>query len=58
MDGYIFRSLLAMIAPDYAIDVDNNGQLIIYTNLMEINDDKYIPWKEQGESNEQVHSRD
>jgi hypothetical protein len=51
MDGYIFRSLLAMIAPDYAIDVDNNGQLIIYTNLMEINDDKYIQWKE-GESNE------
>jgi hypothetical protein len=52
MDGYIFRSLLAMIAPDYAIDVDNSGQLIIYTNLMEIDDDKYIPWKEEGESNE------
>ncbi len=52
MDGYIFRSLLAMIAPDYVIDVDNSGQLIIYTNLMEIDDDKYIQWKEQGESNE------
>ena len=52
MDGYIFRSLLAMIAPDYAIDVDNSGQLIIYTNLMEIDDDKYIPWKKQGESDE------
>ena len=52
MDGYIFRSLIAMIAPDYAIDVDNNGQLIIYTNLMEIDDDKYIQWKEQGENNE------
>ena len=41
-----------MIAPDYAIDVDNSGQLIIYTNLTEIDDDKYVPWKEQGENNE------
>jgi hypothetical protein len=52
MDGYIFRSLLAIIAPDYAIDVDNSGQLIIYTNLMETDDDHYIKWKEKGESNE------
>jgi hypothetical protein len=52
MDGYIFRSLLAMIAPDYAIDVDNSGQLIIYTNLMEIDDDRYIQWKERESTND------
>ena len=52
MDGYKFRTKLALIAPDYAIDIDNSGQLIIYTNLMETDNDQYIPWKEQGESNE------
>jgi hypothetical protein len=52
MDGYIFRSLLAMIAPDYAIDVDNSGQIIIYTNLMETDNDQYIQWKDKGESND------
>jgi hypothetical protein len=44
MNGYEFRTALAKIAPDYAVDVDNYGQLIIYTNLMEIDNDEYVTW--------------
>ena len=44
MNGYDFRTKLAEIAPDYAIDVDNYGQIIIYTNLMEIDNDEYVIW--------------
>ena len=44
MNGYKFRTALAKIAPDYAIDKDNYGQLIIYTNLMEIDNDEYVNW--------------
>ena len=42
MDGYVFRSIVALIAPDYTIDVDNDGQIIIYTNLIETDTDQYI----------------
>jgi hypothetical protein len=44
MNGYEFRTALAKIAPDYAIDKDNYGQIIIYTNLMEIDNDEYVTW--------------
>jgi hypothetical protein len=44
MNGYDFRTALAVIAPDYAVDVDNYGQIIIYTNLMEIDNDEYVTW--------------
>ena len=44
MNGYDFRTKLAEIAPDYGIDVDNYGQIIIYTNLMEIDNDEYVNW--------------
>ena len=51
MNGYEFRTALAKIAPDYAIDVDNYGQLIIYTNLMEIDNDEYVTWVDKSEEN-------
>jgi hypothetical protein len=44
ISGYDFRTALAKIAPDYAVDEDNYGQIIIYTNLMEIDDDVYVDW--------------
>jgi hypothetical protein len=49
MNGYEFRTALAKIAPDYAIDEDNYGQLIIYTNLMEIDNDEYVNWVDTSE---------
>ena len=49
IDGYLFRSVLAFICPDYAIDQDNDGQLIIYTNLREIDDDIYVEWVDTNE---------
>ena len=49
MNGYEFRTALAKIAPDYAIDEDNYGQLIIYTNLMEIDNDEYVNWIDTSE---------
>jgi hypothetical protein len=49
MNGYEFRTALAKICPDYAIDIDNYGQLIIYTNLMEIDNDEYVNWVDTSE---------
>jgi len=42
MNGYKFRTALAKIAPDYQIDEDNDGQIIIYTNLKDDGNDNYI----------------
>ena len=42
MKGYLFRTILAGICPDYAIDKDNDGQIIIYTNLKDDGNDNYI----------------
>jgi len=50
MNGYEFRTALAQICPDYAIDEDNDGQLVIYTNLMEVGDDEYVRWEEKNPS--------
>jgi hypothetical protein len=50
MNGYDFRTALAKIAPDYGIDVDNYGQIIIYTNLMEIDNDEYVNWTSKEEN--------
>ena len=52
MNGYEFRTALAKIAPDYAIDKDNYGQLVIYTNLMEIDNDEYVDWVDTSEKAE------
>ena len=49
IDGYLFRSMLAFICPDYAIDQDNSGQLVIYTNLREIDGDIYVDWEDTDE---------
>jgi hypothetical protein len=42
MNGYDFRTELAKIAPNYSVDKDNEGQIIIYTNLKEVGDDEYV----------------
>jgi len=47
--GYDFRTALAKICPDYAIDKDNFGQIIIYTDMMEDSNDNYIPWVSEEE---------
>jgi hypothetical protein len=52
MNGYDWRTKLAEICPDYAIDKDNYGQLIIYTNLMEIDNDEYVNWVDTSEEAE------
>ena len=49
MNGYEWRTKLAEICPDYAIDEDNYGQLIIYTNMMEIDNDEYVAWVDETE---------
>ena len=59
MNGYDFRTKLAEIAPDYAIDKDNYGQLIIYTNLMEIDNDEYVNWIDTSEmTDEEIEEMD
>jgi hypothetical protein len=42
IDGHKFRTQLAKLIPDYGIDVDNDGQIIIYTNLKETKSDNYV----------------
>lgn len=41
IDGYKFRTELAKLIPDYSLDVDNDGQVIIYTNMKETTYDNY-----------------
>ena len=41
IDGYEFRTKLEKLIPDYSLDVDNDGQVIIYTNLKETKNDNY-----------------
>jgi hypothetical protein len=45
MNGYEFRTALAQIAPNYQIDEDNDGQIIIYTNMKEIENDEYVEFE-------------
>lgn len=42
MNGYDFRTELAKLIPNYSLDLDNEGQVIIYTNLKENDNDEYI----------------
>jgi len=50
MNGYEFRTELAKICPDYSIDEDNSGQLVIYTNLKEVGNDEYVEWTDKEDS--------
>jgi hypothetical protein len=42
MKGYKFRTELAKIAPYYQIEEDNDGQIVIYTNLKDDGNDNYV----------------
>jgi len=44
MNGYEFRTELAKICPNYQLEEDNYGQIVIYTNLKEIDNDEYVEW--------------
>jgi hypothetical protein len=46
MDGNKLRTELAKLMPNYSIDEDNDGQIIIYTNLTEDDNGNY---EEMGE---------
>ncbi len=41
INGYNFRTKLAKLIPNYELGEDNDGQIIIYTNLTEGEDDTY-----------------
>lgn len=47
INGYEFRTALAQICPDYAIDEDNDGQIVIYTNLVDDGNDNYVRFQYQ-----------
>lgn len=47
INGYNFRTELAKIVPDYELGEDNDGQIIIYTNLTEGKGDTYKKMGEQ-----------
>ena len=42
MNGYKLRTALEKLMPNYSIDEDNEGQIIIYTNLTEGKNDTYV----------------
>jgi hypothetical protein len=41
MNGYKLRTALEKLMPNYLIDEDNDGQIIIYTGLIEGDNDTY-----------------
>lgn len=45
MNGYKFRTELAKICPDYQIEQDNDGQIVIYTNLREDKKGNYVEFE-------------
>lgn len=45
MKGYKFRTELAKVCPDYQIEEDDDGQIIIYTNLKDDGKDNYVPFE-------------
>jgi hypothetical protein len=36
INGHELRTAIAAVIPNYAVDTDNDGQLVIYTNLIEV----------------------
>jgi hypothetical protein len=51
MNGYKFRTSLAKICPDYQIEEDLDGQIVIYTNLKDDGNDNYIEFDLDEEMN-------
>ena len=47
IDGYKFRTQLEKLIPNYGMDTDNDGQIIIYTNLTETSNDDYVEMDDQ-----------
>jgi len=41
INGHEFRTELAKLIPNYGMDVDNDGQIIIYTNMKETKNGNY-----------------
>lgn len=53
MKGKEFRTALAKICPDYQIEEDNDGQIVIYTNLKDNGKDTYVSFEaEEDEEND------
>ena len=50
INGFWFRTELAKICPDDQIDRDNDGQVVIYTNLTENELGNYVPFEDEGEA--------
>lgn len=48
MKGHDFRTALAKIAPEYVVEQDNTGQVVIYTGLYNDGNDNYLPYEEEG----------
>jgi len=42
IDGKEFRTELAKLIPNYSMGMDNDGQIIIYTNLTDAPYDDYM----------------
>jgi hypothetical protein len=53
MNGYKLRTALEKLMPNYSMDEDNDGQIIIYTNLVEADNDTY---EEMGDTDEEMEA--
>lgn len=45
MKGFEFRTHIAEVCPDYQVEEDNDGQIVIYTGLMDDGKDNYVPFE-------------
>lgn len=51
--GERFRTKLAAFCPDYMVDEDDDGQIVIYTGLRDDGDDNYVPTENYDEADEE-----
>jgi len=47
--GYRFRTKIAALCPNYLIDEDDDGQIVIYTGLRDDGDDNYVLFDDESE---------
>ena len=47
INGYEFRTALVQICPDYDIQALDDGQIVIYTNLVDDGNDNYVRFQYQ-----------